>query len=58
MPYEGVLVNYLNALQDIADGDFEIDYSYGSKASQRIHPTSAYNAAVQDVHDGLLGEND
>mmetsp|Transcript_4400 Transcript_4400/g.9924 ORF Transcript_4400/g.9924 Transcript_4400/m.9924 type:complete len:369 (+) Transcript_4400:242-1348(+) len=54
VPFEGVLVNYLNSLQDLADGDFKITWMYGSKASNMIHPTSSFTAVVQDIEDGLL----
>lgn len=54
IPFEGVLINYLNALQDLSNNDFNVTYTYGSKASKLVHPTSAYTAVVQDIQDGLV----
>lgn len=53
IPFEGVLVNYLNQLVAISDGDFKINYTSGSKVSRIIHPKSSYTATVQDIEDGL-----
>ena len=46
IPFEGVLINYLNALQDLSNNDFTINYTYGSKAAKLVHPTSAYTEYV------------
>ena len=54
IPFEGVFVNYLNKLEDIADGDFKVEYMHGSKVSKNIHPKSSYTATVQDIEDGLI----
>lgn len=53
VPYEGVHINYVKALQEASDGDFTIDFIHGSRASRRVHPSSPGTAAVQDVADGL-----
>ena len=53
-PYEGALIEYLNSLVDIADGDFNISYTHVSQASKRVHKTSSFTAAVQDIEDGLV----
>ena len=52
--YEGVLINYMQALQRTAGGDFNVTYTYGSKASRLLHPTSSYTAVVQDINNGLV----
>ena len=54
VPYEGVMVDYLRELQDLSDGDFEIEWTHGSRASKRVHPSSAYTASVQDIADGTV----
>eukprot|EP00580_Thalassiosira_gravida_P005994 CAMPEP_0201655548 /NCGR_PEP_ID=MMETSP0493-20130528/46064_1 /ASSEMBLY_ACC=CAM_ASM_000838 /TAXON_ID=420259 /ORGANISM="Thalassiosira gravida, Strain GMp14c1" /LENGTH=670 /DNA_ID=CAMNT_0048132137 /DNA_START=1151 /DNA_END=3160 /DNA_ORIENTATION=- len=55
IPYEGVHINYVKSLQQISNGDFDVDFVHGSRASiSRIHRGSPGNAAVQDVADGLV----
>ncbi|KAL7546227.1 hypothetical protein ACHAWF_009562 [Thalassiosira exigua] len=55
IPFEGAYMNYLEDIFDISNGDIRnISYTYRSKVSTRIHPTSSYTAAVQDIHDGLV----
>ena len=44
VPYEGVLINYLKSLEEISNGDFSLSFTYGSKASELVHPKSAYTA--------------
>lgn len=39
---------------EIANGDFTMEYTSGSKAARKVHPTSAFTAAIQDVEDGLI----
>ena len=53
VPYEGAIIDYFDDLIRIADGDFDISYTFGSKSSNRIHPKSSFTAAVQDIEDGL-----
>jgi len=55
IPYEGVHINYVKSLQQISNGDFDVEFVHGSRASlSRMHPTSPGNAAIQDVADGLV----
>lgn len=54
VPYEGVMVDYLRELQDLSGGDFEVEWTHGSRASKRVHPSSAYTASVQDIADGTV----
>lgn len=54
IPYEGVMIDYLDQVQALADGDFTIEWTFGSKASRLVHPSSAYTASVQDIQDGLI----
>lgn len=54
IPFEGAMVDYLDQLQTLAAGDFNVEWTFGSKASKLIHPSSAYTASVQDVQDGLI----
>ena len=37
VPNEGVHINFVRSLQDIADGDFTVNYVHGSKASRLVH---------------------
>ena len=53
MPYEGVLVDYMDALKETSNGDFTVTYTHGSKGSRLVHPTSSFSGVVQDVKDGL-----
>ena len=48
------MVDYLDQLQDLAAGDFTVQWTFGSWASKLVHPSSAYTASVQDVQDGLI----
>lgn len=48
------MVNYIESLRHLANDDFNISYTYGSKASRLLHPASSFTAAVQDVKDGLV----
>lgn len=53
--YEGVYFNYVNKLMQISKGDIRnITFTHRSRVSGRVHPTSTYTAAVQDVQDGLV----
>lgn len=54
VPYEGILVDYLKELQTISEDDFNVSYTFGSKASLLVHPSSTYNAVIGDVEDGLV----
>jgi len=54
IPYEGAIIDYFDSLMGIADGDFNIEYTYGSRASRRVHEASTFTAAVQDIEDGLV----
>ena len=54
VPYEGVHINFVNSLQAVSGGDFEVEYAHGSRASSKVHPSSPGTAAVQDVMDGLV----
>lgn len=54
MPYGGVHINFVKSLQNVADGDFTVEFIHGSKASRKVHPSSPGTAAVQDVADGLV----
>ena len=54
VPFEGATINFFNSLEDLADGDFSIAYTHGSKAANNLYPTSSYTAAIQDVEDGLV----
>ena len=54
IPFEGAMIDYLDQLQQLADGDFDVQYTFGSKASKLVHPSSSYTAIVQDVKDGLI----
>jgi len=53
-PYEGVAIDLLNSLQLESKEDFNVAYTFGSRSSRLIHPTSSYTSVVQDVHDGLV----
>ena len=54
VPYEGVMIDYLRELQELSGGDFEVEWTHGSRASRRVHPSSAYTASVQDIADGTV----
>lgn len=54
IPFEGAMIDYLDQLQQLADGDFDVEWTIGSKASKLVHPSSSYTAIVQDVTDGLI----
>lgn len=54
VPFEGAMVDYLYQLQTLSDGDFDVEWTFGSRASKLTHPSSAYTASVQDVQDGLI----
>jgi len=54
IPFEGAMVEYLDQLQTLAKGDFNVEWTFGSKSSMLIHPNSPYTASVQDVQDGLV----
>ena len=54
VPLGGVLIEYINSLKSIADGDFNVTYTFASKSSNRIHQTSRNTAAIQDIEDGLV----
>ncbi|KAL7530571.1 hypothetical protein ACHAXR_003567, partial [Thalassiosira sp. AJA248-18] len=53
VPFEGVFMIYLEKLMGIADDNFEVTYTFGSQAGRRLHPSSKYTAAIQDIQDGL-----
>ena len=53
-PYEGVTIDFLHALQLESKEDFNLSYTFGSRSSRLVHPTSSYTSVVQDVHDGLI----
>lgn len=48
------MIDYLDQLQELADGDFNVEWTFGSKASKLVHPSSSYTAIVQDVKDGII----
>jgi len=54
VPHEGAHINFVKSLEGIADGDFDVNYVHGSRASLLLHPSSPGTAAVQDVADGLV----
>ncbi|KAL7550375.1 hypothetical protein ACHAWF_013616 [Thalassiosira exigua] len=54
VPFEGAMVDYLDELQTLSEGDFEVEWTHGSKASKLVHPSSSYTAVAQDVKDGLV----
>jgi len=55
MIFEGVYPNFVAKLMKISNGDIaNITYTYKSKASSLVHPTSSFSAAVQDIKDGLV----
>ena len=54
VPFEGAMVDYLDELQTLSGGDFEVEWTHGSKASKLVHPSSSYTAVAQDVKDGLV----
>mmetsp|Transcript_5441 Transcript_5441/g.13625 ORF Transcript_5441/g.13625 Transcript_5441/m.13625 type:complete len:357 (+) Transcript_5441:326-1396(+) len=54
VPYEGVLNDYMDALVHTSNGNFNVTYTFGSKASRLLHPTSPWTAVIQDVKDGLI----
>lgn len=37
---------------ELSGGALNVTYTYGSKALQMLHPSSKWNAAVQDIKDG------
>ena len=40
----------------VSNGDIKnLTFTYRSKSSSLVHPTSSFTAAVQDVSDGLVG---
>ncbi|KAL7531863.1 hypothetical protein ACHAXR_004282, partial [Thalassiosira sp. AJA248-18] len=54
IPWEGATLDYFRSLMSIADGDFGVTYTHGSRAAKKIHPKSSFTAVVQDVKDGLV----
>ena len=54
VPVEGVIVDYLDALQELSEGEFNVIYRFGSRASRLVHPSSTYTAVVGDVEDGVV----
>ena len=54
VPFEGVHIEFVRSLQSVADGEFNVTYTHGTRANKLIHKTSAYTAAVQDIEDGLV----
>jgi hypothetical protein len=55
VPYEGILVDYVNDLIRISNGDImRIYYTEVSNAAKIEHPTSVFNAMIQDVAYGLV----
>lgn len=53
VPYEGVHINFVRALEKISEGDFAVNFVHGSKSSRDLYPDAPGTAAVQDVADGL-----
>lgn len=48
-------MEYIDEIMKISNGDIkQINFTHGSKASLRMHPTSRFTAAVQDINDGLV----
>ena len=50
---EGVLVEYIDQLQELSKNDFKITFTYGSRGSKLEHG-SGYTGAIQDIHNGLV----
>ena len=52
---EGIYPDYLKSIVEISNGDMKnVSYTYRSRASSVVHPTSSYTATVQDIKDGLI----
>ena len=54
IPYEGIVMNYIQSLEALAEGDFSIEYTHGSRGSKLAHPSSSFTAVVQDIANGLV----
>ena len=55
IPFEGVFINYAESIKENSGGDIaDIKYTHRSRVSGKLHPTSSYTAAVQDVKDGFV----
>ena len=53
--YDGIFPDYIENIVRISSGDIKnVSYTYRSRASSIIHPTSSYTATVQDIQDGLI----
>ncbi|KAL7551347.1 hypothetical protein ACHAWF_014536 [Thalassiosira exigua] len=54
VPYDGIYPRYMKELVTVSNGDIEdVVYTYRSRASQSLHPTSNFTAVVQDIENGL-----
>jgi len=54
IPFEGAYIDFVKNIVQLSAGDIkELNYTYRSKGSDIVHPTSSFTASVRDIQGGL-----